>query len=169
MELAKLTKTQLTDPEIIAARKINFFDDMNGNLIARNIGGNLTPVLTYFSPAGTNFKNQYEGMLSNQVIKEGSRMATDDEMALIDTDLHQLAKEVNFISDLKSPIGHVIFPGGLGLINKINKTNIGSTLTTIANGFALNSGAYPGKAAIVTNMKISYTTEIERASCRERV
>ncbi len=159
MLLEKLTKTQLTDPDIIPSRKINFFGDMDGKLLGGNTAGRFDSILLYFTPAGMNFKNKYEAMISSKVVKEGSRMVTDEEMATISQDLHLLAKEVDFRSGLKSSVGHVIFPGGLGLINGITKENISTTLTTIANGFALNNIVYPGKSAQVMNMKITYTLD----------
>ncbi len=159
MELLRLTETQLMDSHYIHPRKINFFNDMDGKMIAGNIGGILTPVQSYLEPAGNNYKNYYNDFATSLVNKESARIVTDGEIAIIKPELHQVAKEVDFRSGLKSAIGHQIFPEGLAYINGITKTNITERMTVIAAGLMANAGLYPGLGVSVTNLKITYTTD----------
>ena len=159
MELERLTLTQLTDRNIIHPRKINFLNDMNGKMVGDNADHHLDAILAYLGIAGSNYGSYYGGFESAIIAKESERIITDEEMAVINTTLHQYAKEVDFRSGLGSAVGHLIFPGERAYINGITKTNIVSRLTTIAAGFTANAVLYPGAAAAVTNLKITYTTD----------
>ncbi len=150
---------QIMNPEIIDERRVNSGVDFLAKLNADNVSHQHDFIIGYLQPALDPLKVIIDKQAMDESRRSSKTQLTDEDLVAVKVAARHAFKLVDLVVGAGSVIGKEVFPHGLEDVNLLNKTNFSPILNVIISGLTAHAGIFPGEAALMINVRITYTTD----------
>ncbi len=157
-DLIRFMEVQIMNPAIIDQRKVNSGVDVLARLYADNATHQHDFIIGYLQPALDPFKAIIDQQALDESRRSSKTLLTDKDLEAVKVASRHAYKYVDFIVGGDSVIGKEIFPHGLEDVNSLTKSNFSSTMNVIISVLTTHAIIFPGEAALMINVRITYTT-----------